>query len=313
MFRKKLIVAAAFLLAIVPQLALAQDAKEMEHPVKPLLWKVEGKDLKQPSWLFGTIHLGRKPVSKLHPVADKALAGSDIIYTEVPMDAANQMGIAMHLIRKDGKTLSESIGAELKKEVTAELKQINPQLTADAFDPLKTWVIATTLPLLKDQMAGHVALDSRIWTQGEKAGKQLRALEKIIDQVNIFEDFTEEEQVTMLAETLKYQRKCRAENMDAVDELLNAYVSGDPKKVEDELNAQFNEMGEGDNLELSKKMKKAALDDRNITMAASIGKHLKAEPAKVHFFAVGAGHYVGKGNICELLRKEGYTVTLHQP
>ena len=39
---------------------------EVEHPAKPLLWKIEGKDLVQPSYLFGTIHIGSAAVVTLH-------------------------------------------------------------------------------------------------------------------------------------------------------------------------------------------------------------------------------------------------------
>ena len=67
------------LFLIFPFLINAEDKKKIEaidtsklkHPVKPALWKVEGKDLTKPSYLFGTIHLGDPRVVKLHPKAEK--------------------------------------------------------------------------------------------------------------------------------------------------------------------------------------------------------------------------------------------------
>ena len=56
--------------AILPHLAFSEDAPA--HPVKPLLWKIEGKGLSKPSYLFGTIHLGSGPLAKLHPAAEAA-------------------------------------------------------------------------------------------------------------------------------------------------------------------------------------------------------------------------------------------------
>ena len=89
-----------FGLLTLAQLGLADD-EEMKHPEKPLLWKVEGKGMKEPSWLFGTIHIGEGPIVTLHPAADKAFENSDAVYTEVPMDMATQIGLAQHFIRKD--------------------------------------------------------------------------------------------------------------------------------------------------------------------------------------------------------------------
>lgn len=57
-------------LVIVPLLVPARgqakiDIENLEHPVKPALWKVEGKDLTKPSYLFGTIHIGDPRVTTL--------------------------------------------------------------------------------------------------------------------------------------------------------------------------------------------------------------------------------------------------------
>lgn len=86
-------------------------AAELAHPLKPLLWKIEGGGLKKPSYLFGTIHLSMAPVGNLHPAAEKAFATSEVIHTEIPLDATSQMAIVPMIMRKDGKTLDESIGA----------------------------------------------------------------------------------------------------------------------------------------------------------------------------------------------------------
>lgn len=313
MLRRILTLSSACLLGIAALHAPACADEAPQHPLKPLLWKVEGAGLKQPSWLFGTIHLGRKPVATLHPAAAKALDASEILYTEIPMDAGTQLGMAVHLMRKDGKTLSDSIGPELKRQLAAELRAINPQLTPEVLDTLKTWAIAVTVPMLKDQMAGNVALDSLLWQKAAAAGKQTKPLERVIDQINIFDQLTEEEQVALLAETLKYQREKREGGKDPIDDMVEAYITGEPEKIDALTTAQFKEMEKGDNKELSRKLKKQVFDDRNTTMAATIAEHLKAEPGKIHFFAVGVGHYVGSGSICEQLRKKGYTVTLFQP
>ena len=116
----------------------------------------------------------------------------------------------------------------------------------------------------------------------------------------------------MLAETIKLQRENRLVGKDPYDDLLAAYVSGDPEIMEKAMNAEMQKMMEGEHKELGLRFKKLLLDDRNTSMAETIHQKLKAQPGRTHFFAVGVGHLVGKGSICEQLRDKGYTVTLHQ-
>lgn len=286
-----------------------KPAARPEHPVKPLLWKVEGKELEKPAWLFGTIHLGKGPLGKLHPAAGKALDAADCVYTEVSMDPASQLGLAKHFIRNDGQRLDDAIGEELSKQLDEELKTINPQLNAKPFQAFKTWAVGVTVPMLKMQISGDEALDSILWKRASAAGKTMGALEKPEDQFGIFDALKEEEQIVLLAEGLRMQKEARVGGEDPIERLVEAYISGDAEKVEAEMERNFTEMAKGEHQELGERLLKQLLDDRNFTMTDVILEKLKTEPTKSHFFAVGAGHYVGKNNIGDLLKKKGYQVT----
>ncbi|MFC7338983.1 TraB/GumN family protein [Haloferula chungangensis] len=295
------------LLALAPLGLSAADEKK--HPDKPLLWKIEGKGMKEPSWLFGTIHIGQGPIATLHPAAEKAFDGADAVYTEVPMDMATQIGLAKHFIRSDGKTLADSIGAELSKQLDTELKAINPALDSTPFQALKTWTIAVTLPMLEFQVSGTQALDMIIWERASKAGKTTGAIEKPEDQFGIFDDLTEGEQVVFLAESVRTQKEARESGENPTLALVDAYILGDEAKIQAEMERQINEMAKGEHKELGEKLLKRLLEDRNKNMAKFIAEKLSSEADSSHFFAVGAGHYIGKDNVCELLTKKGYKVT----
>lgn len=284
-------------------------AAELEHPVKPLLWKVEGNGLKHPSYLFGTIHLSVSPVGTLHPAAEAALKAADVVCTEIPMDTASQMEVVPMLIRKDGKTLDESIGEKLSKELNMELKQINPQLNSAPFQSLKTWGVAMTVPMLPFQMKGEVALDAKIWERATKEKKSTGALETAAGQLGLFEEFTEAEQVSMLADVLKQLREDREAGKNTTADLIAAYVSGDEKAVLDEVNDSLTRSAEGENKELGERFIKHFLTERDVAMAGVIDGKLQASQDKVHFFAVGAAHYVGKPGITSHLIAKGYRIT----
>lgn len=283
--------------------------EEVKHPAKPLLWKITGKDLTKPSYLFGTIHLGDTRVSTLHPAAQKAFDSADSVQTEVTLDQASQMALMPLMMRKDGKNLDDSIGGEIAASLNAELKRINPALDSKPFQPLATWVIATILPILPDQMAGRTALDQKLWDKATSDGKATGAMEDPKAQLGFFLELKEEDQVTFLAVTLETMRKDREAGRNSTDALKEAYISGELDNISKEMDREIAEMAGGEHKELGERMMKRILTDRNKTMAESIAATLKKEPGKIHFFAAGAAHFASESSIRSHLEKAGYEIT----
>jgi uncharacterized protein YbaP (TraB family) len=290
-------------------LALPVCGREAKHPEKPLLWRIEGNGLKKPGYLFGTIHLSNPVIAQLHPAAAKAFESADALYTEIPMGTEAQMSLMPMMIRKDGKTLNESIGPELSAALNEELKTIQPALDSTPFQSLKTWAVMATLPMLKSQLEGHQPLDTILWEKAKTAGKDQLGIETAVGQIEIFERFTEEESVKMLAESLAMLKDDRKAGISSIDNLAAAYASGDTAKLEAELNRSEQRMKESENKALGERFLKMLITDRNISMAETIDKQLRIDPSRSLFFAVGAGHLVGKDPINDHLAKKGYTIT----
>jgi len=282
---------------------------EPEHPVKPLLWKIEGPEVKKPSYLFGTIHVAKGPAATLHPAAEKAFAEATSVHTEAPFDAATQAGAVQLVIRHDGKRLSDSIGEKLSKRLDEELKLINPELGTEPFQSLKTWYVAIMLPMLPFQLEGGKPLDMELWDRAEKDGKKTAGIQTTAEQLAGFHDFNEKEQVILLSETLRLLKKDRDEGKDSTKDLVNAYISGDVEKIEAECDKSIKATSEGEHKELGERLIKRLLTDRDIIMADYIDDTLKKSPDDIHFFAVGAAHYTGKSGVRALLAKKGYLIT----
>ncbi|MEY3895646.1 MAG: hypothetical protein RLZZ214_1165 [Verrucomicrobiota bacterium] len=296
-------------LGLLTMTPAARAEAELKHPIKPLLWKVEGKDLTQPSYLFGTIHISKGPAVTLHPAARKAFDASSNFYAEVPMDAASQMATMPLMMRKDGKTLDESIGKDLAAELNAELKLISPALDSAPFQTMNTWVAAILPQMLPYQLEGGKPLDVQLWDQATDAGKKTAGMEKPEAQLIAFTGLTEGEQVTLLAETFKGLKKERAEGKNSTKDLIAAYVSGEPTKVVSEMDRLMQEMAKGEHKALGAKLMKRLLTDRDKTMADFIASTLRNQPATSHFFAAGALHFCGAVSIPTHLQEAGYTVT----
>lgn len=289
--------------------ASAMDAKLLKHPVKAALWKIDGPDLKKPSYLFGTLHLGDPRVTTLHPKAEEAFKEADHFYAEIDLDPQSQFAIIPKLMRTDNKTLTESIGPKLAQKLNTAFKDINPALSAAPFNTMKTWVVYATLPILELQMSGKKALDVVLYERAMKEGKEVGALETADSQLKIFDEIKEEDQVKLLAATLKLLKEEKKSGENSMEELLNLYLTDDIAAIGKTVKDYMKKEQDGANAELSTKLMKALLDDRNVTMADTIVTKIIALPEHSHFFAVGAAHYTGATAIQDLLSKKGYTIT----
>lgn len=300
-------------LFVAPFLAPAKEAvkidvEKLKHPVKPALWKIEGKELTKPSYLFGTIHLGDPRITTLHPEAEKAFQASDHFYAEVDLDSEKQKEMITLSLREDGKTLTESIGPKITKELNAFLKGVDPNLSSKIFDPMKTWVILMTLPVLEIELAGKKPLDLVLFERAVKAGKNTEGVETMEDHLKFFNGLKEEEQIELLESALRTMKEEKAEGKNSVKKMVNLYLTSDiheiGKMIKEDMNKGFEE-----NEELGRRLIKALLDDRNLKMTQTIAGKLAQHPKSSHFFAIGTAHYTGPTAIQDLLTKKGYTIT----
>jgi len=304
------IVMSTLILLLIPFFALAEEKinlAELKHPIKACLYKIEGNGLQTPSYLFGTIHLSDPRVINLHPNAESAFVASDIFYSEIDLDMAAQLKMAPMIMRQDGKKLTQAIGPELTDKLDGILKSINPALNSMPFESLKTWAVAVTLPLLESQLMAKKPLDAVLYQRAMAEKKKTAALESAESQVAVFDQFNEKEQQLILSDSIELIIAEQKVEIKSTERMLNVYLTGSTDEIADLMTAEMKKMNSAP--ELTKRLMKALLDDRNIDMADKVDEFLQAESDKCHFFAVGAAHYTGKLAVQDLLRKKGYTIT----
>jgi uncharacterized protein YbaP (TraB family) len=295
---------------IAPLAALGSHASADQAaapPDRPLLWKIESDALQKPSHLFGTIHLTTPRISKLHPAAERAFGQADAVVTEIPLDPKTQLEAAGLMMRDDGSKLSQSIGEDTAAKLGAALNNINPAFTAEIFEPMKTWAVATAVVMLPYQLKGAKSLDQLLWQRATAEDKPASGLEGIKDQLDAFEGgLSEAEQVTYLRATL--------ENLDEgaalFEEIIAAYEKGDENAIGELMVRSIRDFGKNDeDRAIGTRLLKRLLTDRDVTMAETIDGILKKQPGKSHFFAVGAAHLIGDTSIRKHLETKGYRIT----
>lgn len=284
--------------------------KGPDRVLAPMLWRVTGNGLKAPSYLFGTIHLSDPRITGMHPLSRAAFKRAATLHTEIAMTPAQEQAMGQAVMRKDGKKLTDDIGPELFQRLDAEVKRINPMLSCAMFQPLKTWAVAVTLGSIEDQAKGGDPLDKQLWNKAKQAHKRCEALETMTEHTGGFDTLSAQEQRLLLKGALDSQQADR-EGKSTVNQalLVNLYLCGDVESLGklDELAAQDKNPSPEEKA-LEKKVHQFLILDRNEVMAKAILKECKAHPEQSHFFAAGTAHFAGKGNVRELLEKEGYKI-----
>jgi len=269
---------------------------------KPFLWRIDGT---KPSYVFGTIHLSNRAVTTLTPATRQAVDSADALFTEIPMDLADQFKASMAMMGNE--PLSKVLPKELYARAEAELKRINPTLTLQPLENLKIWALAMMITLLEEQMKnpGGMPLDAILFAKAKNAGKEVGGIETLEEQSKLFDVFSKEEQIVMLSATLDDLERARKEGRSPIAELQKAYLSGDLDVLDKTLNEWMTDLDP----KLLAHFLETLFTKRNHVMAERIAAKLKAAPDKSQFFAVGAGHLIGDTGVLKLLEKQGLKLT----
>ncbi len=288
-----------------PAAAAVASGKKPQPVEKPLLWRIgpEAQGEQQPAgYLYGTIHVPDDRVLALPPAVIGALRTSSAVFTEIPMDDATQMAMAPKLMLPEGRTLADVLPADLYARV--EKKVSASGLPMSMLGRFKIWALATQLILLDRMMefATKQPLDKVIRERGRTAGKRLGALETVDEQLDVFDELSEKEQVHLLRQTLDMLAEYEKKGEDPIAIMLDAYLTGDTAELERVMMETY----DPDN-PLDRKLIGRLFTERNRLMAERIRQEL-AEAKGPVFFAIGAGHLVGDDGLVALLRQADLTV-----
>lgn len=255
-----------------------------------LLWKVSGKDLTKPSYLFGTIHMLPQDKYFFTDKMQEALNNSDILALEAEIDIplAEQMKMATDMIMPDGKTwadyMTEDEYAMVKSAFVDSLGIKEKKI--DKYSKIRPIFISG---IIMTELLGKVKMyEQELSSMAKKEKKEIIGLETIKEQMEIVSGIPIEDQIKDLKETT-------ASMMRDYNEMLEAYVSQDLNALE----ATTEDSESFDSMEAK------LLTERNERWIKAIQEKLGE---KSYFIAVGAMHLVGEDGLINQLQKAGYSV-----
>lgn len=269
---------------------------------KPLLYKISGT---KPSYLFGTIHVPDPRIANFPASLDQAIASSDEIVNEMPLDNSNPMSMMASFQLPAGQSLTTQLTPTLHARLEKAFQSGHPPLPIAPFEHFKVWAVAAQVALLDhlmEMMSGGKAIDMNIHDKGKAAGKKTSGLETEAEQLQVFDGLNKDEQSRLLEQTLDQRDKDLKDGKDPVAKLMSLYVAGDEAPLLAELNAGFDSTKP-----LDQKLLKRLITDRNKIMTDRLVVKLKGPP-RAYFVAVGAAHLLGDDGVIAQLKKKGMTV-----
>lgn len=271
---------------------------------KPLLWRIEAQQPDgKPSYLFGTIHFPDDRVLELPDAVENAFEQADTVITEVPMDSATQMQMAMKSMLPGGKTLADVLPEKLHAKVVKLFE--SKGLPMMAIKRFKIWAVAVQVALVDHlmELASKTPLDMHLYNLGKEQGKQLAGLETLEEQIAVFDSLTREEQVEMLRQALEEREKQKEKGDDLLAMMVEMYLEGDADVLMDRMMEEYDPDDP-----LDRKLIKKLFTDRNHVMAERIARKIRQAPGTSFFFAIGTGHLPGEEGVVALLRQAGFKI-----
>ncbi|MEM9917447.1 MAG: TraB/GumN family protein [Bacteroidota bacterium] len=270
-------------------------SKQIENS---LLWRISGKDLKEPSYLYGTIHLISKDDYFLTDPTKVAFEEAQRIVFEINMEDMSDMSIVFSLMGKimmnNGTTLKDLLNEEDYALVEKKFQSMGLPLAF--LGKIKPMFLSTFAS--GDMSAGGlsngkmVSYEMEFLTLAQEAKKEVDGLETIEFQLSMFDSIPYEAQAQMLVDAIKNTDT----GNDQFKDMVELYKKQDLSGMQDMFASEEGGLGNYEDLLLA---------GRNRNWIPIMAKMMTE---KKTFFAVGAGHLGGDVGVVSLLRKEGYKV-----
>ena len=276
---------------IYPLLLILSITINVQAQENALLWQVTGKDLKQPSFLFGTIHMICPEDFSISDSIRSTFNRTGKLYLEIDMDDASLMIKTVQLSMLKQGSIRDLMNSESYTRLERFMKDTigMPMIMVNRMKPftLLSLLYSKILPCRKPE-----SYEQRLLEMAKKQNMEVLGLEKLEDQFAVFDKIPDTTEISMIMEMIDNYEIQRTE----FTKMVLLYSHKDLNGLANMINASPDMAGFEDIL----------LINRNRNWIPVMEKAMAAQPP---FFAVGAGHLPGENGVIGLLKKSGYTIT----
>lgn len=256
-----------------------------------LLWKISGRDLTQPSYLFGTIHMICPEDLQIGDSLKVSVSQADRLFLELDMDAPGIMMKTMKRSMLPSGTIRDLMNPGDYHRLESFMKDSlgMPMFLMNKMKPftLMSVMYSKFLPCNKP-----ASLEETLMQMAKKQHKEILGLETVEEQLAVFDRIPDTMEIRMLMGLIDDFQGQR----DEFGRMIQAYRQRDLT----ELGRMINNSPDIDGFE------DLLLVNRNKKWIPVMKTEMNRSTC---LFAVGAGHLPGTDGVIDLLRKEGYTVS----
>lgn len=276
--------------AILSLISLSLSSVAQVPKEKTLLWEVSGSGINEPSYIYGTIHLMCPQDLKVHEVVKQKFNATQHLFLEIDMDDPALMKEMMAGMMMNDTTTIETL---LGRDAYERLNQQFSNKTGFPLDMMKKMKPMLLMAMVYPSMLGCQPDSWEKTFQTMATGRQMHTsgLEKVADQIKVFEKIPYKVQAEMLMHMMDNLDSSKA----SFDDMVDIYKTKDIDKLH-QLATRDKDFGE---------YEAVLLNDRNKNWVPVMIKQAQQKPT---FFAVGAGHLGGANGVINLLRQQGFKV-----
>ncbi len=257
-----------------------------------LLWQVSGNGLKNPSYLFGTIHQIDQADFFLGNNLEKKIKNSKTILMEIDIQNVDPIELALLSLLPENKSiknyLSDTDFTALEKFAIDSIG-ISKQMFTDVYAKLKPFFLEQLI--ITNQIKEKVSYENEILKLSEQNNATVVGLETMTEQLKLIDEVSIEDQLESIIKTVKNY----SGEAVKLKKLIQIYKAQQLTEIVKMFNDEDDE----------KQLKAKLVDKRNHNWIPKLITHFNNHTC---FVAVGAGHLAGEHGLIQLLKNKGYTV-----
>ena len=296
LYKLLLLLLGALLYSLVPAESEVLCKPLVEHnrpPVslkygKGVLWQIS-KSGQPDSYVFGTIHIASPEVLALPEPVSQALNESEQFVMEALPDTDQLLSMSSMMFFQDGQRLSDLVDDSILLKMYDILSAY--MMMPEVVEEMKPW---TAFLIMNYPPESEDALDLVLLSLARKNGASVMGLETLEEQMQLFDQLTLEEQVTLLTDTVCHY-----------DVVENDFAVMKQLYLQRDLAALFQHGNRFDMIDEA--LMRRLIQDRNHSMVERIQTIL---PKGKTFVAIGAMHLSGDDGVLALLEQQGYKVSV---
>lgn len=260
-----------------------------------MLWRITGKGLSRPSYLFGTMHVRNKKAFNFKDSLYYVIENTEGFALESHPDSMSQLITAFIEGKIDAETFEGFDNSERPEINEKELEKIFKRISKDpSFRKLskkEKYKVLTSKILneeVDDSLNMDVFMDAYLYRLADQQGKKIFGLEKVEDQIYA---------LTYLSKGLNFSafiEKGASIDFSKGSPLHHLYYNEELDSVHNFFTTYF-----------ADSVLKVFLYDRNVVMAHKMDSLMQLLSMVT---AVGAGHLPGEKGVISLLQNMGYIV-----